>query len=403
MSKLGMTLVLGSIAVTASAFVGYVSLQPTSPGTKEAGNINISGNLIGAKVMAGLSSSTSIITGYTSDPSICAIQGSGKNYGMRGQASATTGQAYGGLFESSSPDGYGIWARNKATLGLAYGGFFETNSSNPNSAAGFFNAKGDAGPVTAIRAEIGTNGNDQSKGIVAVGRTGYALYAYAGNGTGYGTLSVGNAVGLTATGINGYGVVGQSTNQNSSGVKGVVTSGGSGYAVFADGPFGASGTKSLVIDHPDDPQNKYLIQYCSEGDTPQLQYRGTATLDGSGSALIHLPSYFDQINRDPSYQLTAVGAAMPNLHISEEEHNNQFRIAGGKPGAKVSWMVIGIRNDLYVQRYGAPTERPKPEENRGTYLRPELYGKPEQMKEGYSEKAALPEGVVSQRLGATPR
>jgi hypothetical protein len=40
--------------------------------------------------------------------------------------------------------------------------------------------------------------------------------------------------------------------------------------------------------------------------------------------------------------------AMPNLYIKEEEHDNQFVIAGGPPGGQVSWQITGIRRDPYI-------------------------------------------------------
>jgi hypothetical protein len=49
------------------------------------------------------------------------------------------------------------------------------------------------------------------------------------------------------------------------------------------------------------------------------------------------PDYFEALNRDPSYHLTAIGAPMPNLHVAVEIQGNRFKIAGGVPGKKVSW------------------------------------------------------------------
>jgi hypothetical protein len=128
-----------------------------------------------------------------------------------------------------------------------------------------------------------------------------------------------------------------------------------------------------------DPQNKYLNHYCAEGPEPLNIYRGNSILDSEGEALVDLPSYFETINKDWTYNLTAVGAPMPNLHISQKIHNNQFKIAGGQPGMQVSWMVQAVRNDRYVEQYGAPVEQDKPEEHRGKYLNPELYGQPKSM------------------------
>ena len=46
-------------------------------------------------------------------------------------------------------------------------------------------------------------------------------------------------------------------------------------------------------------------------------YRGTVVLDAAGEGWAALPSYFQSINRDFTYQLTAVGAPMPNLHVAK--------------------------------------------------------------------------------------
>jgi hypothetical protein len=56
-----------------------------------------------------------------------------------------------------------------------------------------------------------------------------------------------------------------------------------------------------------------------------------------------------------------------------------FRIAGGAPGGKVSWRVDALRNDRWVQRYGAPTEAEKPGREKGKYQHPELYDQPPAM------------------------
>ena len=100
-----------------------------------------------------------------------------------------------------------------------------------------------------------------------------------------------------------------------------------------------------------------------------------------------MPRYFARINKDPRYTLTPIGAPMPMLHIAEEVSDKAikdggvctFRIAGGVAGAKVSWEVKAIRNDLWMQKYGAPVEVEKQGTERGRYQRPELYGEDEQM------------------------
>lgn len=168
------------------------------------------------------------------------------------------------------------------------------------------------------------------------------------------------------------------------GVYGKANIAAAGYAVYANGDMGASGTKPFRIDHPDDPTNKYLLHYAAESPEVINFYRGTVRLDGAGEAVVEMPHYFARINKDPSYTLTAMGAAMPNLHIADEISEAAlaaggpcwFRIAGGAPGMKVSWRVEALRNDLWVQTRGAPVEVDKQGPEKGTYQHPELYGQP---------------------------
>jgi hypothetical protein len=94
-----------------------------------------------------------------------------------------------------------------------------------------------------------------------------------------------------------------------------------------------------------DSQNKVPQHYCVEGAVAQNVYSGSVTLDGKGEAMVALPPYFDALNTNPQYVLTAVGAAMPNLHVMQKIHDNRFWIAGGSPAGEVSWMVIAQRND----------------------------------------------------------
>lgn len=118
----------------------------------------------------------------------------------------------------------------------------------------------------------------------------------------------------------------------------------------------ATGTKAFRIDHPLDPANKSLYHYSAESPEVINFYRGTVTLDGQGWARVELPAYFEAINRDPSYTLTAVGAPMPLLHVSREVEQNSFEISGGVPGMKVSWRVDAVRSDAHARAAGAPVE-----------------------------------------------
>jgi hypothetical protein len=106
-------------------------------------------------------------------------------------------------------------------------------------------------------------------------------------------------------------------------------------------------------------------------------YNGNATLDAKGEATVTLPDWFEALNREFRYQLTAIGAPGPNLYVAEEVKNNHFRIAGGKAGMKVSWQVTGIRHDAYAEKHRIPVEENKPQEEQGKYLHPTEHGQSE--------------------------
>jgi hypothetical protein len=103
-------------------------------------------------------------------------------------------------------------------------------------------------------------------------------------------------------------------------------------------------------------------------------YNGNIVLDDQGEALVTLPDWFEALNRDFRYQLTAIGGPGPNLYVAQEIAGNQFQIAGGAPGLKVSWQVTGIRQDPYAEAHRIPVEEDKPQKEKGAYLHPEEYG-----------------------------
>ena len=106
-------------------------------------------------------------------------------------------------------------------------------------------------------------------------------------------------------------------------------------------------------------------------------YNGNVTTDENGEAVVVLPDYFEALNRDFRYQLTALGAPGPNLYIAETISGNRFRIAGGQPGLEVSWQVTGIRQDAWANENRIVVEEAKSAEERGYYRHPTLYGQPE--------------------------
>jgi hypothetical protein len=138
----------------------------------------------------------------------------------------------------------------------------------------------------------------------------------------------------------------------------------------------SKGGGGFKIDHPLEPERKYLHHSFVESPDMMNMYNGNVILDNEGEALVELPEWFDALNRDFRYQLTCIGG-YAQVYIAEEISNNRFKIAGGKEGLKVSWQVTGIRKDPFANANRIPVEELKSDETSGRYLHPEAYGRPQ--------------------------
>lgn len=142
---------------------------------------------------------------------------------------------------------------------------------------------------------------------------------------------------------------------------------------------------SFKIDHPLDPANKYLFHSFVESPDMMNVYNGNVTLDDRGRATVKLPDYFEALNKDFRYQLTAIGGPGPNLYIAKEISDGLFEIAGGQPGLKVSWQVTGIRHDPWANKNRIQVEVDKEGQQRGKFIHPELYDLDDSYKIKYFE------------------
>jgi hypothetical protein len=199
-------------------------------------------------------------------------------------------------------------------------------------------------------------------------------------------------ISTAASGVGSNGGFFSSASPLGSGVVGSNLSGGYGgyfqgnnYAGYFAGNVGVSGnlgisgtlTKgggSFKIDDPIDPANKYLSHSFVESPDMMNIYNGIVTLDAHGTATVEMPEWFQALNRDFRYTLTAIGSPAPKIYIAEQISGNQFKIAGGKKGQKISWMVTGIRHDAWANAHRIPNEEEKPANEQGKYLHPELFG-----------------------------
>ena len=251
------------------------------------------------------------------------------------------------------------------------------NVENTSPGGNAIKARSDGtGGVTMSVSHLGESGNTR------------ALYAAAFSPNGFAIRALNFAESGLAQGIDGWtysstgrGVIGNANSLTgvTYGVFGEVFGNPNGFGVFANGNLGASGFKTFRIDHPTDPANKYLVHYSSEGPEPINEYSGNVNLGADGSAWVQLPDYFEMINIDFRYTLTAIGSPAPGLYIASEVQDNAFRIAGGQAGLKVSWEVKGRRNDPYARAYAAPVVVEKKDIEVGRYLQPQLFGKPASM------------------------
>jgi hypothetical protein len=129
------------------------------------------------------------------------------------------------------------------------------------------------------------------------------------------------------------------------------------------------------IDHPIDPAGAYLSHSFVESADMKNLYDGSVRLDRKGEAVVELPQWCEALNEEFRYQLTAIGKPAPDLHVARELRGGRFKIAGGRPGAKVCWQVTGIRRDAWARAHRIPVEEKKNRKERGHYLHPELLGK----------------------------
>lgn len=132
---------------------------------------------------------------------------------------------------------------------------------------------------------------------------------------------------------------------------------------------------SFKIDHPLDPENKYLSHSFVESPDMMNVYNGNIVTDKNGNATITMPDWFEALNRDFRYQLTVLGQFAQAI-VSEKMKGNVFSIKTDKPNVEVSWQVTGIRHDAWANKNRIPVEENKTTKEKGKYLSPESFGKP---------------------------
>jgi hypothetical protein len=353
---------------------------------------------------------------------------SAQGYGVWGESS-NGGTALGGLTNGTNP---ALRASNTST-GNAVRAFsdsgFSLNAFSANSSTGIISQTNRPLGISVLGVHA-TNGfgvfgqSEQGDGVYALSERGTALVARSegvaptfrvesDSGVGIQIISSnadGILVNASGDGIDAdvdglFGVRGLSSRTTGVGVLGTSNTTGNGVRAFSDsgralfaitnvsgspatryaGYFQgrvevtgtlAKGGGSFKIDHPLDPENKYLYHSFVESPDMKNIYDGVATLNASGEAEVQLDNWFESLNNSYRYQLTAMGEPAPNLHIKVKLQNNRFTIAGGKPNQEVSWQVTGIRHDAFANKNRIPVEEWKSAAERGKYLHSDAFNQP---------------------------
>jgi len=335
-----------------------IVVQGTSTSASSAATAvnGVAGNGTG---VTGTSNLGAGVSGVSTD--LYGLQGKGGYAGVR-----SDGVSYGGIFASSSSGSIGLYS-----IGNGYGVYGSGNSYGVYGSGSTYGLYG--GGATGVYGSGSTEGITGTTSNVngnAVHGTGGMYGVHGDNARTAGVRGDSNYVGVwaqapafalyaesTATSGQNYGVFAKSNADSC-------------YAVFAQGNAHVNGTLSKAagsfkIDHPLDPERKWLSHSFVESPDMMNVHNGNVVLGADGAATIDLPDYFTELNRDFRYQLTPIGAHVP-VYIASRVKNNRFGIAGGTAGLEVSWQVTGIRQDAYAKAHPIVVETPKSVTDRGS-------------------------------------
>jgi hypothetical protein len=375
-----------SLLAAAAAAVGAVAAQSVASVAPVAA-------ATGDAVKAGKTTSASATTTVRNTASGYGVRGVGR-IGARGEGTTQgvsgTASASGGLgVHGQAPSGFGVRGDGES-IGV-YGVASAPSGTGVQGTASGSSAAWGVGGIT-------TTGH----GVHGESTTGHGVHGSAsvlggvgvyGTGTAYGVQAVGrdaDAIGIstegrigivvdaTEIGVNTFGPIALNAETRGGGTKAARFVGD----VSVLGLLSKSGG-SFLIDHPLDPANRYLAHSFVESPDMKNIYDGVVTLDRHGRATVRLQKWFEALNMEYRYQLTAIGAAAPELHIAREIDGGRFVIAGGAAGLRVSWQVTGIRKDAWANKHRIKVDTAKRSKDRGRFLNPGVHGAARSQAIGY--------------------
>ncbi len=370
----------GKLSVVGGTINGIYGESSTSFGVygQSTSNAAVRGISTSGRGVWGTSQDGTGVRGATDSQSLTeyGVQGVNTGAGIAISGTAANGTGVRGTTDSQQPANYGLHGINNG-VGSGIRGDAQSGTGTAGisiSGSGVLGQTSGGGNVAGV---WGSSSASNGRGVI--GRANGDPASMPGNepqgvrgesANGFGVVGYGNT-GVAGFGVLGPGIVGNGTQAGyfSGGVH--VTG-----SLTVDGVLENLGA-AVKIDHPLDPENKYLRHSVVESPEMLNIYNGTITTDANGVAAVTMPDYFEAFNRDFRYQLTVIGQFAQAI-VAEKISGNHFTIKTDKPNVEVSWQVTGVRQDAAANANRKAAEELKPESERGHYLRPELFGQPEE-------------------------
>ncbi|MDH4226463.1 MAG: hypothetical protein OEV59_01730 [Deltaproteobacteria bacterium] len=332
--------------------------------------------------LSGANAGAGIITGTNTSAT-------SSSAGLSGISTSTTGLIYGVSGQSDSMSGRGVYGVASAASGFTMGVAGQSVSTGGTGVVGWANAA--SGPTTGV---AGQSDSTEGTGVLgaanAVTGITYGVYAHSASTSGTGVLGMATAASGATYGVYGhsnstsgvgvqgyasagtgitYGVYGRSSSLSGFGVYGFNSGGGyAGYFsgnTYVSGNFTASGTKSFIQPHINDP-GKQINYVATESPEAMVTYRGTAKLV-NGEATVILPDYFAIVANGSTVQVQVTPKSADTYGIAViGETNETIKVKEFKNGTgnfEFNYFVTATRAGFEAHEPVEPNKNFKPMAN----------------------------------------
>lgn len=275
------------------------------------------------------------------------------NAGVVGRGEIGVAGNGGDVGVSATGDVYGVKAVSDSFIGVLAAGHImgveAVGGEKGVYAAGGPTGVHGLGAEVGVFGEIGENG-DQVKGIGIKGIGGTGVEGIGDTGVhGFGDIGVlgkangtqifpghdGPFIGVKGSAIMGIGVYGESHL--------------GGHAIFCNGAFAATGSKSAIVPHPD---GSHRTLYCMESPESWFEDFGTGELE-EGRATIYLDQDFVPLIQNDDYHVFLTPEGDSNgLYISHKS-STSFEVReqqNGSNSLRFSYRVVAKRKDVTPPR-----------------------------------------------------